>query len=334
MRRHEQSAALGPTAIAMVVALCATTIAAPPSPGGKELEVGKAERLLVIAPHPDDETLGAGGLVQRVLARGGSTRIAILTAGDGYLEGVEHESGTLRPRPADFVSYGELRMGEARAASRELGGDRIRIADLGFPDGGLRPLLHEHWKRLHAEISPATQASKPPYPDVVNRKLLYDGADLRAALVRLLRESQPTLIALSDPLDKHPDHSATGLFTLLAVRDWVAGADRPPERFPRLVAYLVHWPGWTPGTPGAPAPQAGARLALPDDLAMRRLGRAALSLTAPEVATKGRALACHASQQQLMPELFAAFSGPTEPFSLLDQRDVEEAERTIEAGGH
>src|SRR5688572_16478209 len=50
------------------------------------LQVGPHERLLVIAPHPDDETLGAGGLAQRVLAQGGIVRTVVVTAGDGYVE--------------------------------------------------------------------------------------------------------------------------------------------------------------------------------------------------------------------------------------------------------
>src|SRR2546430_10087895 len=46
-----------------------------------ELAVKRGERLLVLAPHPDDETLGAGGLIQRVLARGGTVRVVLVTAG-------------------------------------------------------------------------------------------------------------------------------------------------------------------------------------------------------------------------------------------------------------
>ena len=51
-----------------------------------ELAVKRGERLLVVAPHPDDETLGAGGLIQRVLAHGGTVRVMLVTAGDGYVE--------------------------------------------------------------------------------------------------------------------------------------------------------------------------------------------------------------------------------------------------------
>src|SRR6266705_1290755 len=90
-----------------------------------ELTVKRGERLLVVAPHSDDETLGAGGLVQRVLARGGSVLIVLVTSGDGYVEAVIHQTGSLRPRPSQFLAYGEHRFREARTAVRDLGDDRL-----------------------------------------------------------------------------------------------------------------------------------------------------------------------------------------------------------------
>ena len=41
-------------------------------------------RLLVLAPHCDDETLGAGGLIREALRRGMDVRVVIATAGDAY----------------------------------------------------------------------------------------------------------------------------------------------------------------------------------------------------------------------------------------------------------
>lgn len=46
-------------------------------------------RLLVFTPHPDDETLGAGGLIQRVQRLGGQVQVVLMTNGDGYADGVE-----------------------------------------------------------------------------------------------------------------------------------------------------------------------------------------------------------------------------------------------------
>jgi len=40
------------------------------------------DRTLVIAPHPDDESIAAGGLLQRAIAAGGEVRVVFVTDGD------------------------------------------------------------------------------------------------------------------------------------------------------------------------------------------------------------------------------------------------------------
>ena len=299
---------------ALILAAPATSAVQP-----NALEVNAGERLIVVAPHPDDETLSAGGLIQRVVERGGAVRVVLVTAGDGYVEAVVHETGRLRPRPAEYVAYGERRLREARRALRELGGGAIRAEHLlGFPDGGIEPLLTAHRQRAHPERSSTTGASAPPYAEAEHPDVQYDGDDLRTALVRCLSDVQPTMIAFPDPLDRHPDHRAIGSFTLLALKDLMHRPGRAQPAMPRLLAYLVHWPGWPPGwdasSPSALA--AGAPLSLPLDFPSRGLARVALTLTDDEVAAKRRALAQYASQQEVMASLLAAFVRRTEPFTV------------------
>src|SRR5262249_47040120 len=141
-----------------------------------------------------------------------------------------------------------------RAAVHELGDDRLVLDLLGFPDGALRPLLHACWRRTRPECSVTTEVSEPPYPSAEHPEARYDGSDLVRALVRCFAKSQPTLVALPHPLDVHPDHSATGVFTLLALHYWAGGDVAPPVAKPRLLAYLVHWPHWPPGWEAAPPP--------------------------------------------------------------------------------
>ncbi len=296
------------------------------------LHVAAGERLLVVAPHPDDETLGAGGLIQRVLERGGTVRVALMTAGDGYVEAVEHETGLPRPRPAQYIAYGERRLREARAAVRELGGDRIRLQVLGFPDGGIEPLLHAHWWRTHMEQSSTTGVSQPPYPEVVDPNVAYDGADLRRELLRIMRADHPTLVAFPHPLDKHPDHHATGLFTLLALDDWAGQAAKPRAPVPRLLAYLVHWPDWPPGwNAPTPSPDASkAALELPPAFPLGDGTRADLTLSDAEMVAKAAALGKYKSQQEAMANLLAAFVRRTEPFDVLAPAVLESVGSTIE----
>lgn len=76
--------------------------------------------VVVVAAHPDDETLGAGGLIAS--ARDAGIRVHVVIVTDGAADG---DPGT------------ELRRsGELRDALRELG-EGIRVTELGFPDGGV-----------------------------------------------------------------------------------------------------------------------------------------------------------------------------------------------------
>lgn len=83
-----------------------------------------SERVLVISPHPDDESIGCGGTLRAHVVAGARIRIVFLTSG----EGGGHGLGAAETAP--------LREEEARAAARSLG-----IADLEFwrlTDGRLR----------------------------------------------------------------------------------------------------------------------------------------------------------------------------------------------------
>ncbi len=299
------------------------------------LDVAEHERLLVIAPHPDDETLGAGALIQRVLARGGTVRIVWVTAGDGYVEAVEHATGELRPRASEFVAYGERRIGEAHDAARILAGKsetKKRHTDLlGFPDGGLLPLLRDHWARIHPERSSTTDASRPPYREADDSSAPYDGADLRRELKHLVSEARPTLIAFPDPADKHPDHHAAGIFTLLAVDDWADAHDLYRKGMPRVLAYMVHWPGWPPGW-DQPVDQQDllAPLHLPTYLPDRGLPRVALALTPAEIEIELKALAAHKTQQQVMPRLLRALVRPTVTYTEFTGTAVDRLTSSIE----
>jgi len=305
------------------------------SPTAIPLAIDSQERLLVVAPHPDDEVLGAGGLMQRVLERGGSVLVVLVTAGDGYVEAVIHATGQPRPRPSVYVAYGKRRIRESRTALRGLGGGRVRLEFLGFPDGGLERLLHLHWQRRHPERSLTTGASDPPYPDALEPDVPYDGADLRRELVDLLRATTPTIVALPDPLDHHPDHSAAGLFTLLALDDWLAQSPARPPTMPRLLAYLVHWPDWPPGWDAPPPPPdtSGGTLELPPNLPLRGLGRTALTLTDEEITAKRAALDAYVTQQEEMAALLAAFVRRTEPFTVLTAADLQHLGKIIERPG-
>lgn len=88
------------------------------------LGLGRVTSILVVAAHPDDETLGAGGLIAECASRGIPVHVVIVTDG-----AASHPRSAI---PAEELV--ELRAREARSALDALGVD-IRLTTLGFPDG-------------------------------------------------------------------------------------------------------------------------------------------------------------------------------------------------------
>src|SRR5262245_46763029 len=115
----------------------AGTLPRPRIDGFALLETTAQTKALVIAPHPDDETLGAGGLMQRIHEIGGQVRVVFLTDGDAYREGVRREWPRRRPQAGEFRGYGYLRERESRLALTSLGLSRDAATFLSFPDKGL-----------------------------------------------------------------------------------------------------------------------------------------------------------------------------------------------------
>jgi heme exporter protein D len=103
----------------VAVALAATSVPgqafAAPAAGIPPL--GAQTSLLVVAPHPDDETLCCAGLIRRVVAAGGHASIVWLTSGDGSELGMLLIERQLRIHPEKMRDLALRRMREARATA-------------------------------------------------------------------------------------------------------------------------------------------------------------------------------------------------------------------------
>jgi LmbE family N-acetylglucosaminyl deacetylase len=271
------------------------------------LRPGPATRLLVIAPHPDDESLGAAGLMLRVLAAGGHVRVVLMTSGDAFPEGVAAETHILDPRPRDYRSYGTLREHETVAAMERIGVDRRHVTFLGFPDGGLC-LIASHYLAVsgRAFVSPYTRRGEPPTGEQMIRGVRYRGSDVRRELERFLADYRPTLVALPHPEDLHPEHCSTYLFGREAL-DAVGARDKTLR--PRVLHYLVHYDDW----PGAD-PDPDTALEPAPRFPPREGEWRTLALTDAEIAGKRRALDQYASQALVMSKFLQAFGRTNELF--------------------
>jgi LmbE family N-acetylglucosaminyl deacetylase len=169
------------------------------------LPLSAQTRLLVVAPHPDDETLGCGVLIQQVLAAGGAVHLLLLTDGDNNPWPQRYIERRLPIGGGDRQRWGARRRGEAVRA----------IVHLGLPVDALEPL---GWLDM----------------DVTSR--LRDNTAASVAMLQGIFSSfGPTLVCFPALEDSHPDHGAAHVLCRLAL----AGIHPAPLQW----AYPVHSAG-------------------------------------------------------------------------------------------
>lgn len=159
-------------------------------------------RLLVVAPHPDDESLAAGMLIQRTLAQGGRADVLLLTDGDD------------NPWPQRWL---ERRLVIDAAARRRWGARRRREVAAALGRLGVPP---DH---LHAMGWHDMQ---------VTDELRLRHATALASVKRVIERVRPTLVVIPDLGDAHPDHGSAHVLARLALAAAGSTAD--------ILTYMVH----------------------------------------------------------------------------------------------
>jgi LmbE family N-acetylglucosaminyl deacetylase len=155
------------------------------------------DRVLVVAPHPDDETLGAGGLIQH--AQGAAATLAVVFLTDGDNNPWAQRATELRWRigSPERGRFAARRRAEALAALQALGADPAGASFMGLPDQGLTSLL------------------------------LRDGVELDRRLRGIFASFSPTLVVGPSFADLHPDHSAAAVALDIAAGPCSAARLRP-----------------------------------------------------------------------------------------------------------
>ncbi len=106
---------------------------------------GDAPRLVVVAPHPDDEVLGCGGLIADAVRRGRDVLVVAVTDG-------EHCYPALAAWPPARLA--ELRRAELVAAVTTLGLPEAAIHAVAIADGGVRGAGAALANAMHALLRP------------------------------------------------------------------------------------------------------------------------------------------------------------------------------------
>jgi LmbE family N-acetylglucosaminyl deacetylase len=162
-------------------------------------------RLLVFAPHPDDESLPAGIVLQRAVSSGARVRLVYATDGEKNPWPQRVWAKRWKLREVDEIRWRETRRKEALRALSVLGVEDAAADFLALPDQGLTPLLLER------------------------------GEETAASLARRIEEWQPTHILGPSVNDTHPDHSALAILLNFAI--YVLPRS---EAGTALWTYLVH----------------------------------------------------------------------------------------------
>jgi LmbE family N-acetylglucosaminyl deacetylase len=274
------------------------------------LALNNYHRLLVLAPHCDDELLGAGGLIQSALRQGMDVRVVIATAGDGFARATMAQFNRPVPGPRDYVAMGEMRQQESLDALALLGLHSDAVTFLTYPERGLTAMWWSNWPRQRPYRSPYTGLEQSVYQDAFHTDVLYSGEMLLNDLRTILATERPDLVIIPHPSDEHIDHRALSAFAMLAVEMERA---EDPEFQPLLLGYLVHY-GRYPQPYGL---RPGAFLRPPRRL--EPLGEwLQWRLSVPELAAKREALKAYRSQQRVLGGFLNSFVRQNELFVKLE----------------
>jgi LmbE family N-acetylglucosaminyl deacetylase len=129
-----------------------------------------AESVLIVAPHPDDETLGCGGAVALLRSLGKTVNVLVMS------DGTQSHPNS---RQCPALALKNLREAETRCAMATLGVEDSHITFLQLPDGNV------------------PQAGSPSFEAAVFQCYSY------------LVAACPNTIFVPWRLDPHPDHRAT-----------------------------------------------------------------------------------------------------------------------------
>lgn len=264
--------------------------------------LNERDRVLVLAPHPDDEVLGCAGVIQQAVAMGLPVHIAFLTYGDFY----EFSFIVYEKRPVltarGVEGMGQIRHDEAVAAGSVLGVPEDRLSFFGYPDFSTLHIWDRAWGDSPAVKGGLSRATAVPYANAVRPGAPYKGEEVLKDLTDLIRGFRPTKVFVSHPADHHPDHRALYVFTRTCLFD--LEKELSPEVYPYLVHY-TKWPipnGYHPDRALTPPGWLGKEISWridPLDPAMTRVKLAALRKHQTQYATTPRFLRAFVRSNEL-----------------------------------
>jgi LmbE family N-acetylglucosaminyl deacetylase len=286
--------------IFLLSALCAGTSADAAFPDLRPIT--SEDSVLVVSPHPDDESLCCGGFVHSATRAGVKVAIVWVTLGDGFKWDAMVVERKVRPRAGAYLDLARQREGEARAAAEVLNVRPDSLFFLGYPDRGVLRLLFDFYHPETPWRSRFTGENSVVYEDAVDPGAQYNGEDLVRDFMSVVERVRPTLVLAPSPQDTHPDHRGTGI---LAWRVMTSRGEQDRVRY-----WIVH------GGHGWPTPRA-YRPELVQTVPPRGIGMRWEQFALDEEAAKMKlgAVQSHRSQTKVMGRVMESYVRSIELFS-------------------
>jgi len=274
--------------------------------------INKDDRILILAPHPDDETIACAGIIQEAVSKGSDIKVTYLTNGDhNQIAFIVYEK-RLTLRKGEFIHMGEVRRQEAIKAMSLLGVDSRNLIFLGYPDFGTFAIFQDVWKKSKPYKSILTRISKVPYKENFSFNAPYKGESILSDLENILKDYKPNKIFVSHPADTNVDHKTFYLFLQIALHDLEKEIPKP-----KVYPYLVHCVGWP--LPRHYHPE--LTLEPPKQFLGSEVQWSQLQLTPDQINKKHQALLCYKSQTSSSAFYLLSFVRKNELFG--DYPDIE-----------
>ena len=176
-----------------------------PTPSSRLTEIiAKGPSVIILAPHPDDECLGTGGLIQQVIQNGGKVHVIFITNGDNNPWPQRFVDRRWSIGPLERHRWGQRRKIEAEKSLQVLGEGKVTSEFLELPDAGILEL----WKVGDRQLSNCIAAQ--------------------------ISKLKPDLLVTPCEYDRHSDHRATHAYGIDAVKISDHNCDH--------LTYLIHRP--------------------------------------------------------------------------------------------
>ncbi len=177
-------------------------------------QISSSDRVLIFAPHPDDESISSGGLIRYCVEHNVPVHVVVVTNGGKGNLGVVRHSETLN-------------------ATAKLGLSSNNVTFLDYPQAVSR-LFSENWDPDHYYYDGSHHNSFAYDPNST-----YCGESLESNIETMISTYNPTVIIYPALDDDNTDHWGTGSFVDYAVNDM--------NYQTKMYSYLVHddetmWP--------------------------------------------------------------------------------------------